>query len=83
MNIYPIEIEAALRSDMRVKEVLAYGFDNQFGTQIGLKVVGDFDSVDEIKALCLKTLPSFQVPSVIQLVDELPKNGSGKIIRRS
>ena len=83
MNIYPIEIEAALRSDMRVKEVLAYGFDNQFGTQIGLKVVGDFDSVDEVKALCLKTLPSFQVPSVIQLVDELPKNGSGKIIRRS
>lgn len=83
MNIYPIEIEAALRSDIRVKEVLAYGFENQFGTQVGLKVVGDFASVDEVKALCLKTLPSFQVPSVIQLVDELPKNGSGKIIRRS
>ena len=39
-------------------------------------------SSEEVKQFCMKALPSFQVPSVIELVDELPKNGSGKIVRR-
>lgn len=82
MNIYPAEIEDALKQDPRVKEVLVYGFRNQIGTQIGMKLVGDFFSVEEVKKFCLEVLPSFQVPSSIELVDELPKNGSGKIIRR-
>ena len=83
MNVYPAEIEGVLKQDPRVKEVLVYGFHNSFGTQIGMKLVGEFSSSEEVKQLCLKVLPSFQVPSVIELVDELPKNGSGKIIRRN
>ena len=83
MNIYPVEIEGVIKQDPRVKEVLVYGFHNSFGTQIGMKLVGDFSSTEEVKQLCMKALPSFQVPSVIELVDELPKNGSGKIIRRN
>ena len=82
MNVYPAEIEGVLKQDPRVKEVLVYGFCNSFGTQIGMKLVGEFSSTEEVKQLCMKALPSFQVPSVIELVDELPKNGSGKIIRR-
>lgn len=82
MNVYPAEIEGALKQDPRVKEVLVYGFRNQLGTQIGMKIAGDFSSVDEVKKFCLQILPSFQVPSVIELLDELPKNGSGKVIRR-
>lgn len=83
MNIYPTEIEAVLKQDPRVKEALAYGFCDQFGIQIRLKLVGDFSSTEEVKQFCMKMLPSFQVPSVIELVEELPKNGSGKIIRRN
>ena len=82
MNIYPAEIEAVLKQDPRVREVLAYGFRNQLSTQIGLKVVGDFASVDEVKQLCLRLLPPYQHPSAIELLEELPKNGSGKVIRR-
>lgn len=82
MNVYPAEIEEAIKQDPRVKEVIVYGFHNSFGTQIGMKLVGEFSSTEEVKHLCMKVLPSFQVPSVIELIDELPKNGSGKIIRR-
>jgi len=82
MNIYPAEIETALKQDERVKEVLVYGFHNPLGTQIGLKIVGDFSSVEDVKSLCAKKLPSFQVPSYIEILEELPKNSSGKIIRR-
>lgn len=82
MNIYPAEVEAELKKDRRVKDVLVYGFENRFGTQIGLKIAGEFASVDDVKQFCIGVLPAFQVPSSIDLVDELPKNSSGKVIRR-
>lgn len=81
MNIYPAEIEAALKKDPRVKEVLIYGYKSQFGTHIGLKIAGEFSTAEEVKHFCSNILPSFQVPSEIELLDELPKNGSGKVIR--
>ena len=84
MNIYPLEIENALKVDQRVKELFVCSQnDNKYGVQIVLNIVGDFSSISEVKALCCKCLPAYQVPNVINLLDELPKNGSGKIIRRN
>lgn len=83
MNVYPAEIEGVLKQDARVKEVIVYGFRDSIGTQIGMKLAGEFSSIEEIKQLCVKTLPSFQIPTRIELVDQLPKNASGKIIRRT
>ncbi len=83
MNIYPQEIESALKNDPRVHEVLAYKIDNpKSGVQIGLKIAGDFTDAGEVKRLCIEALPPFQVPTTIELLDELPKNGSVKILRR-
>jgi acyl-CoA synthetase (AMP-forming)/AMP-acid ligase II len=28
--------------------------------------------------MCVKLLPAYQVPNLIEIVDEIPKNGSGK-----
>ncbi len=81
MNIYPAEIETAIKKDPRVKEVLVYGFDNRFGKQIGMKIAGNFASVEEARELCKKTLPPLQLPTTIELLNELPKNQSGKISR--
>ena len=83
MNIYPQEIENALKKDPRVREVLAWGEqDAKTGVQIVLSIVGDFCDVGEVQALCRACLPAYQIPSRIHLLDELPKNGSGKIVRR-
>ena len=82
MNIYPQEIEGALKADTRVKEVLAFGIPSRrMSMRIGIKIAGDFANTDEVKKLCMELLPSYQVPSVIILLDELPQNGSGKILR--
>ena len=82
MNIYPQEIESVLKRDKRVREILVYGLVHPYaGVQIGMKVAGDFKTIDEVKQLCMQTLPSYQMPSVIELLEELPKNGSGKIVR--
>ena len=82
MNIYPAEIEAAVKMDARVKDVLTYGFQDRYGTQIGVKIAGDFSSAEEVKRLCSECLPPFQIPARIEIVKTLPKNASGKIIRR-
>ncbi len=82
MNIYPAEIEAALKTDPRVKEVLAYGIESKHGMQIGLKIAGDFNSVSEVKKLCSECLPYFQISNYIEIMPEISKNCSGKIIRR-
>lgn len=83
MNIYPAEIEATLKKDGRVREVLAHKVETtSMGTQIGLKIAGEFSSIDDVKKMCANMLPKFQMPIVIELLEELPKNGSGKIIRQ-
>ncbi len=82
MNIYPQEIENAVKQDLRVNEVHVYGFNGiNDTTQIGMDISGGFTSVTEVKSLCLNLLPAYQIPSRIRLLDELPKNESGKIIR--
>lgn len=81
MNIYPAEIEAALKADPRTKEVLVFGEKQGTDVRIAMKIVGDYTSVSEVKALCVQVLPPFQVPGRIELVAELSKSGSGKIIR--
>ncbi len=83
MNIYPQEIESALKLDCRVKDVFVRGYtDDKFGVQIELNITGDFSDVSEVKDLCRINLSAYQVPTRINLLDEIPKNGSGKIIMR-
>jgi len=82
MNIYPQEIEKNLSQDIRVREVMAYGIPDTFsGEKIGLRIAGDFANRDQVLRLCQRMLLPYQMPSVVELVDALPKNGSGKIIR--
>lgn len=83
MNIYPAEIEAALRADPRTWEVMAYGFTDRWNVQIGLKIAGNFSSVEEVRQMCAERLPAYERPTQIEMVRELPKNGSGKMIREN
>lgn len=83
MNIYPAEIEAELRKDSRTKDVLVYEFkDEKKDAQIAMKISGEFSKTDEVRDMCINLLPSFQIPTIIELVDEIEKNASGKIVRR-
>ena len=82
MNIYPTEIESALKGDDRVRDVFVYGIGGDLSTEIAMKISGDFKSVSDVKQLCRERLPEFQIPSFIELVDELKKSASGKVIRK-
>ena len=82
MNIYPQEIEAELKKDPRTKEVLVYGLEDvKMGVQIAMKIAGQYDTVEDVREVCKNCLPPYQIPAHIELVETLPKNGTGKVIR--
>ena len=83
MNIYPQEIENALKSDPRIVEVLAYGEKRTTaGQKVCLKVVTNGLAKSEVFSICKKLLPAYQLPDRIDIVEDIPRNASGKIIRR-
>lgn len=83
MNIYPQEIENALKQDERIGDVLAYGEKNEtVSEKIHIKVITEL-SKSEVFEVCRKLLSSYQLPDVIDIVDEIPKNVSGKVIRNA
>ena len=83
MNIYPQEIEAEMKKDPRTTDVLVYNAGNEKqGAQIGMDICGAFKDKRDVHELCMKLLPPYQIPTTINLLESLEKNGSGKIIRR-
>lgn len=81
MNIYPQEIENAIKEDERIIDVLAYGVKNDtVSEKIHIKVVTTL-SKSEVYNICKRKLLSYELPDVIDIVAELPKNASGKVIR--
>ena len=82
MNIYPAEIERRLSASELVKEVAAFGKWTDSGdVRIVLRISGDFSNREDVRKLCIKLLPAYEIPDEIELYDELPKNASGKLLR--
>ena len=83
MNIYPQEIENALKQDSRIRDVLAFGVkDETVSEKIHINVVTSLSKADVFE-LCRICLPTYQLPDAIDIVDEIPKNASGKVIRHA
>ena len=85
MNIYPAEIEAALDSDPDVYEVAVFGIPNEeWGESVHAVVVPARRDLtaDEVIAYAREQLAGYKVPRSVSFVDELPKTGSGKVLKR-
>ena len=81
MNIYPQEIENALKDNENITDVLAYGVKSDaVSEKIYIKVVTSLSKA-EVYNICKQKLFSYEMPDVIDIVSELPKNASGKVIR--
>jgi acyl-CoA synthetase (AMP-forming)/AMP-acid ligase II len=82
-NIYPKEIESVLYSHEGVLEAAVIGRpDDVLGEVVVAYVVLRPEAevtVDELHELCASQLATYQLPVLIELLDELPKNPVGKI----
>ena len=81
-NIYPIEVEEVIESMPGVTEVTVFGVsDDEYGHVLVAFVVGD-TTEDDVRSACKDELASFKVPRRVQVVDELPRTSTGKVLKR-
>ena len=86
MNIYPAEIEAALEIHADVLEAAVFGVPSEeWGESVhAVVVVRDGATMDEeaVVAHCREHLAAYKTPRSVTFSPELPKTGSGKILKR-
>jgi fatty-acyl-CoA synthase len=85
-NVYPAEVEDCLVRHPGVVEVAAIGVDDeQFGQRLrAFVVVRDDDTVtaDDLREHVKNNLARYKVPRDIEFLDELPRNATGKVLKR-
>ena len=85
-NVFPREVEDLLARHDAVSEVAAIGVDDpDFGQRLRAFVVPEKDkqvSEDELKDYVKANLARYKVPREIVFLDELPRNVTGKVLKR-
>jgi acyl-CoA synthetase (AMP-forming)/AMP-acid ligase II len=85
-NVYPAEVENVLSDHPAVKDVAVIGVpDEKWGEAVKAVVVpkpGASPVQADIIAFARTRLAGYKVPKSIDFVDELPRNSSGKLLKR-
>ena len=85
-NVFPREVEDVIARHPDVVEAAVVGVpDPNFGTRLKAFVVARADSALDAEAVrdyVRSNLARFKVPRDIEFVEELPRNGTGKVVRR-
>jgi acyl-CoA synthetase (AMP-forming)/AMP-acid ligase II len=86
MNIYPAEIEAALEQNPSVFDVAVFGIPSEeWGELVHATIVlapGASLTDADVMAYAREHLAGYKVPRSISFTDELPRTGSGKLLKR-
>ena len=85
-NVFPREVEDLLADHEGVVEVAVIGVeDEEFGQRLKAFVVleeGASVGEDELKAHVKANLASYKAPREIEFLEELPRNATGKVLKR-
>lgn len=80
-NVYPAEVEAVLSRHPGVREVAVVGLPSrEWGETVEAFVVGDPD-IGSLNDLATRELASFKRPRQVHIVEGLPRNALGKVLR--
>jgi long-chain acyl-CoA synthetase len=85
-NVYPAEVENALVGHPAVADVAVIGVpDERWGEAVKAVVVlkpGQRATAEEITAFARARIAGYKLPKSIDFVAALPRNPSGKVLRR-
>jgi len=84
-NVFPSEVENVLTRLPGVVEAAVVGVpDDEFGSRLKAFVVARPDAAldaETVRAFIRANLARFKVPREVEFVEELPRNGTGKVMR--
>jgi len=83
-NVYPAEVENVLFGHPLVREAAVFGApDPDWGERVVAAVaLHGAVTAEELIAYCRQRLAHYKCPRVVEVVDELPRNPTGKVLRR-
>jgi len=85
-NIYPAEVESALFGHPAVADVAVIGVpDDRWGETVKAVVSlnpGTEATEEELIGYCAEHLAKFKCPTSVDIIDALPRNPTGKILKR-
>jgi long-chain acyl-CoA synthetase len=86
VNIYPVEIEAALQEHGAVNEAAVIGVPHEDFGEALLAICEIIEgrtapSPEELSAFVRQRLASYKVPKQFHFVNELPRNSLGKVLK--
>ncbi|MGX1807498.1 acyl-CoA synthetase [Nocardia sp. NPDC055321] len=86
-NVFPQEVENLLLERADVFDAAVVGVDDvEFGKRLRAFIVpepGEKPDADEIKLHVKNTLARYKVPRDVVFLDELPRNATGKLLRKT
>jgi long-chain acyl-CoA synthetase len=93
MNIYPREVENVLLRHPSIKDVAVIGIpDEHMGERVkafivltdeaALSIKNGTLSESDIKHFCAEHLADYKVPRIYTFIDSIPRNSTGKVLKR-
>jgi HIP---CoA ligase len=80
-NVYPAEVEQALMRMDGVADVAVVGVPDERMGEVGKAYVVGSVEPDAVIAYARENLANFKVPRQVELIDALPRNLSGKVLK--
>ena len=85
-NIYPVEVENAIAKHEAVADVAVIGVpDDKFGEALLAFIVlspGQSLDQEEMISFCRDKIAGYKIPRRLEVIEELPRNPSGKILKK-
>ena len=85
-NVYPAEVENILYQLPQIAEAAIIGIPSERWGETGkaILVLKEGETPDEgaVIAHCLENLAKFKVPQDVVFIDALPRNATGKVLKR-
>jgi long-chain acyl-CoA synthetase len=85
-KVWPREVEEVLYLHPAVREAAVIGVPDPYRGETIKAVVslrsGHHTTADEIKAFARERMAAYKYPRIVEIIDDLPKTTSGKIMRR-
>ena len=80
-NVYPAEVEQTLMRMDGIQDVAVVGVPDERMGEVGKAYVVGTASAAEVIAFAKERLANFKVPRMVEAIDVLPRNLSGKVLK--
>jgi acyl-CoA synthetase (AMP-forming)/AMP-acid ligase II len=85
-NVYPVEVENVLTSHPLVSEAAVIGVSHRKWGEVPLAIIvsqgAEPPQAEELQEFCRQQLAAFKVPAHFHLIDAIPRNPSGKVLKQ-